>query len=320
MSGLVKPYLPSFTPKQAEQLDMKKTSWKNIRKFIKSLEKEKLLLSKDRQGNETTVMDIDFEDRTFKDFQPYRIPKREHNGPSSGTNGAASSGAANGTDVDPSFNQKLKRIDLYRPKDSLAPLFAPSNTSHRSVFTATDLNPIIARYVESETLISDKNKRAIHLNPFLGTLFDSSNSQADAATLSQGTINRDALTDRIFKQHCTPHHAILRNDETLESSNVKSKPGAAPKIQIMLETRSGNKTATRVWGLEAYFVREQPLADELRKSCASSTSVEPSRLGKGMEVMVQGPQTDAVIKALERRGVRRQWVEVNDKTKGKKKA
>ena len=37
-----------------------------------------------------------------------------------------------------------------------------------------------------------------------------------------------------------------------------------------------------------------------------------------MEVMIQGPQKDAVLKALERRGVDKRWVEVLDKTKGKK--
>jgi translation initiation factor 2D len=38
-----------------------------------------------------------------------------------------------------------------------------------------------------------------------------------------------------------------------------------------------------------------------------------------MEILVQGPQKDAVIKALEKRGVNKTWVEVLDKTKGKKK-
>jgi len=35
--------------------------------------------------------------------------------------------------------------------------------------------------------------------------------------------------------------------------------------------------------------------------------------------MVQGPQRDAVVKALEKRGVDKRWIEVVDKTKGKKK-
>lgn len=38
-----------------------------------------------------------------------------------------------------------------------------------------------------------------------------------------------------------------------------------------------------------------------------------------VEVMVQGPQGESVVKALERRGVVRAWVEVVDKTKKGKK-
>ena len=37
-----------------------------------------------------------------------------------------------------------------------------------------------------------------------------------------------------------------------------------------------------------------------------------------MAVMIQGPQKDAIIKALEKRGVNKNWVEFVDKTKGKK--
>jgi len=88
-----------------------------------------------------------------------------------------------------------------------------------------------------------------------------------------------------------------------------------------METRGGNKTATRVHGFEEYGIRAQPLADELRKSCAGSTSIEAWKAGgkDRMEVMVQGPQKEAVVKALEKRGVDKRWVEVVDKTKGKKK-
>jgi translation initiation factor 2D len=77
-----------------------------------------------------------------------------------------------------------------------------------------------------------------------------------------------------------------------------------------------------VHGLESYGIAPQPLADELRKTCAGSTSVErmqgSSPKNPVMEVMVQGPQKDAIMKELEKRGVLRGWVEVVDKTKKKK--
>lgn len=63
------------------------------------------------------------------------------------------------------------------------------------------------------------------------------------------------------------------------------------------------------------------LADELQKKCASSTSVAQANAAvKGvMEVFVQGDQRKVLETVLERRGVKKGWVEVVDKTKKGKK-
>ena len=142
----------------------------------------------------------------------------------------------------------------------------------------------------------------------------------DKEALTRGTIPRDVLVERVTVNCCAPYYAILRNDETRNA--VKPKAGQPPNIKITLETRTGNKTATKVSGLEPYFIHATNLADELQKACASSTSVG-QLVGSSpkipvMEIMVQGPQKDIVLKALEKRGVRKDWVEVIDKTKKKK--
>ena len=115
MVTLVLPFLPTFTAKQSEQMQMKKTSWKKSHKFIKTLGKEKLLLCKDRPNNEVDVWDIDFEDRAFTGFAPYRLPKKESKSSSERQN------EANGRDD--AVGQKLKVLLLYRPPDSLARVF-----------------------------------------------------------------------------------------------------------------------------------------------------------------------------------------------------
>lgn len=144
-------------------------------------------------------------------------------------------------------------------------------------------------------------------------------SAKDREVLAKREVARDALVERVIEA-CSPCWAILQGEQTME--DVKAKAGSAPDIQIVLETRSGNKTVTKVSGLEAYHINPQPLAEELQKSCASSTSVNQlvgsSPKSPVMEVMVQGPQTQAVIKALEKRGINRQWISITDKTKGKK--
>lgn len=314
------PYLPIYTPAQATSLNIKKTSWKNVKKFIKALEKQKLLKSKDRDGGECVVLDIDFDDEAFTSFKPYKLPKKETQGAESGGGGGGKAITASGSPSDDAIGQKLQKINLFRPKEALSPIFEASSASVKYLYLPTEVRSIIASYIESENLVSNKNKRLVNLDPILANAVFDGNSSLDREVIAKGSVPRDALIDRIL-QACSPFWAILRNDETRET--VKAKAGNVPKIQITMESRSGNKTATKLSGVEAFHINPQPLAEELQKACASSTSVGQlvgsSPKNPVQEIMVQGPQKDALVKALEKRGVSRQWIEILDKTKGKKK-
>ncbi|PVI08616.1 eukaryotic translation initiation factor SUI1 family protein [Periconia macrospinosa] len=314
MSLLVQPFLPTYTPARTASLQIKKTSWKNIRKFIKYLDKQQIIKSKDQNGNEMVILDIDFKDRHIEAFKPYRLPKKD----------APTSSAVNGKPAAPlagesAVGQQLKVLSLLRPKEKVAPILVATKSDPRGLYTPSELKQILTTYIEAENLVSPKNKRLININPQLADALLGS-SAADNAALASGSIARDALAERIVAAS-SPFHTILRNDAKVSES--KPKAGAPPKIHITMEKRSGSKTVTRVSGLEVYYIAPQPLADELKKTCAGSTSVDQlqgsSPKNPVMEVMVQGPQSDAIIKALEKRGVHRNWVEVVDKTKGKKK-
>ena len=317
MSNLVLPFLPIYTPAQAASLQIKKTSWKTAKKFIKSLEKEQLVKSKDRNGGETVILDVDFEDRAILDFVPYRLPKKD----TSAVDGHATSQQSSGENTgDGSIGQQLKLIAMLRPRDKIAPIFEHSGSSVKSLYLASELRPIITAYIESEELVSATNRRLINLNPVLANAVFDGQSSSDREVLGKGNVPRDVLIDRIL-QSCSSFWVILRGDETKE--DVKPKAGTPPKVQVTLETRAGNKTMTKISGVEPFHINPQSLADELQKTCASSTNVTQlvgsSPKSPVKEILVQGPQKDAVSKALERRGVNRQWVNILDKTKGKKK-
>lgn len=310
ISALVQPYLPAFTKQQIEGLVIKKTSWKNPKKFLKYLDKEKILLTKE-QKNEVTVLAVDFDDLQVRDFVPYRLPSKQSKGVSSGHAETVNN------DEDDSIGQELKVITLYRPRDSLAPLFKHAGVDAKSYYTVADIRLVINNYVTQEQLLAPHNRRLAKLDPIISNAVLSTDSAVDLEIMATGIIARDGLIDRVVHL-CNSFHSILRGNEGF-NPHGRPKSGAAPRIGIMLETRSGNKTATTVHGLEAFFISPQVLADELRKQCASSTSVEPYKSGKGMEIMVQGPQKDAVMKALDKRGIQKAWIDVQDKTKGKRK-
>lgn len=259
---------------------------------------------------------MDFEARAIIEFVPYKLPEKEPAGVDGGGGKASATGGGTG---EGSLGQPLKMNILYRPKEKLAPLFEPSNHSVKSFYSASELRPIVTTYIESENLISATNKRMINLNPILANAVFDGKSSIDREVLAKGSVPRDALIDRVI-QSCSPFWVLLRENET--GDDVKPKAGSPPKVQIVLETRSGNKTVTKVSGVENFYVNPQSLAEELQKTCASSTTthqlVGSSPKTPVKEILVQGPQKDAVSKALITRGINRQWIEIIDKTKGKK--
>jgi translation initiation factor 2D len=315
MSNLIQPFLPIFSSADAEALQIKKTSWKTMKKFLKTLDKKKppFCWTKD-QGGETNIFMIDFEHVEVDNFQRYSLPKKSKDTPQ----GSKSSGMAT-SDADPSVGQKLKIQVLYKAKEKHAALFSGADEA-RAYHSATHVKDAVAQYLERERLASATNKRLITLNPFLANSVIDGTKPTDRDAIARGTVPRDVLTERILSS-CSPYHIILRNTSGSDSS-AKPKAGNAPRVTIVLETRSGNKTVTKVSGLEAYFIPPQPLADELRKACAGSTSVDQlvgsSAKTPVMEVMVQGPQSQIILAALEKRGVDKRWIDLVDKTKKKK--
>ncbi|PYH48464.1 putative RNA binding protein Ligatin/Tma64 [Aspergillus saccharolyticus JOP 1030-1] len=328
VSNMITPYLPIYTPKQAQFYQIKKTSWKNVKKFIKYLDKQRLVKSKDRNGQETVILDVDFNDRRVEQFVPYRLMSK--NAIENAGNKPAASGAGTGSnktiasDGDPSVGQTLTVQTLYRPTGKLAPTIFPalSSTHPNNYYKYADVSSHLDQYLQSQSppLIDPHNKRIVNLNPFLANTIFTSPSSDDRSTLARGKTTRDALLKRLVDDHglMTAHYVILKPGQSLAS--VKPKAGAAPKATITLERRTGSKTVTKVSGLEVFGIIPSLLAEELQKKCASSTSVaQATGAAKGvMEVLIQGDQRRALEEALSRRGLRTQWIDVVDKTKKKK--
>lgn len=298
-STLVSNYIQPFFQSSHPSLQMKKTSWKKAAKFMKAMDKESILKVKD-QKTDMVVMNINWTSPLIQEFHPYKLTKKKKN-------------ATQEDHDEPTSSKSLKVIDLYKPKGKSEAIIETIGKSKNSYFTAGDIRHVILEYIQKEDLTDPKEKRKIKLDPILSqALFPSpSDSYIKAAT-------REDLIERLLNE-CSLHHVVLQPGEDISSRTPKR--GSPPKVQILLETRQGRKTVTRLTGLEAYFVEPSQLADELRNKCASSTSVNPvpgsTSKHPQMEVLVQGPQTKAVTESLESRGIAKKHINVVDKTKKK---
>ena len=313
---------------------IKKTSWKSVKKFIKQLDKEVLVKSKDRNGGETVILDIDFNDQRIQSFTPYRLSKPKPTATEIETASATSS------NTDTSLNQTLNLLTIYRASSKLVPELVPSKTTY---YTAQEVSSFIKTYITNNPSLTDptavSSKRFIKLDPFIANNILSSSNPSDTKALASGEIARDVLQKRILEDShlCIPHWILLRNPPSsftpsaadFEASgylasnpSLKPKPFPAPRVHLILEKRTGTKTVTKISGLESFHINPQTFGPELARKCAGSASVGQHMGGKPgmMEVVVQGDQRDTVTKEVGRRGLKEQWVEVTDKAgKGKKK-
>ncbi|KAJ5314163.1 uncharacterized protein N7443_001047 [Penicillium atrosanguineum] len=323
IANLITPYLPIYSAQEVQFYNIKKTSWKNVKKFIKHLDKLKLVKAKDRSGGETYVWDVDFDDQRIGRFVPYKLPSKA--ALESGTKPASDGKRPAATDSgDPAMGQTLIVQTLYRATGKLCPDILPSlpPSNPKNYYKYSDISSHLDKYLQSQDppIVSKDNRRIITLNPYLANTIFTSGSSEDQGTLKRGMVTRDGLLKRIMEDITLlqPHYAILKPGQTL--ADVKPKAGATPKAQITIEKRTGSKLITKVTNLEVFGIIPSLLAEELQKKCASSTSVtQANGAPKGvMEVLVQGDQRKAIDTALTRRGLKSQWVEVVDKTKKNK--
>ena len=324
ISNMIQPYLPIYHESQAQYYNIKKTTWKNPKKFIKHLDKERIVKSKDRNGNETIIFDVDFEDQRITHFTPYRLPKPKETADGGIGQTQASSKEAVGADT--SVNQTLTLQTLIRPSSKLVPYLLPSKTDY---YTPAQVTAFLKTYIENNPELTSQSSSArfVKLDPFLANnILGSNSSPADTKALAAGEIARDVLQKRVLDDHhlCVPYWVLLRNGQKWSSSSdsgllPKPKSGPAPKVAVVIEKRTGTKTVTKVGNVEVFGINPDLLATDLQKKCASSTSVGQLMGGKPgmMEVLVQGDQREVVEKEMGRRGVDRRWIEVVDKTKKK---
>ncbi len=330
ISHMVQPNLRVQNP----HYTIKKTSWKNVKKFIKHLDKQVLVKSKDRNGGETVILDIDFNDQRFTSFTPYRLPKPK---PIVTENGSSAPSASS---TEMSLNQTLQLLTLYRASSKLVPDLVPSKTTY---FTSHQISNFIKTYIANNSSLSDPSavtsKRFVRLDPFLANNILSSSNPSDTKPLAAGEIARDYLQRRILDDShlCIPHWILIRNPSPSFSSNapdfdpsdflsqnpsLKPKLFPPPRVHLILEKRTGTKTVTKISGLETFHINPNTFGPELARKCAGSASVGQHVGGKPgmMEVVVQGDQRETVLREVGKRGVKAEWVEVVDKSgKGKKK-
>lgn len=311
-SNFLANYILLNLPFDSPSIQMKKTSWKKASKFFKAMEKDGLVKVKDR-GDDVVIQQLTgAADNRVKEFVIFKVKKKVN--PSPATTGIQ------GT--------KLTSVDLWKPHSGAQRFLKEAAPGTMSQYYDNDMLKVaLVGYINHKKLVDKANKKNIVADDLLAAALNLPKEGALNPALR--SIGRDKLVSKL-QANCTAFHLIydpedpIIQDETASALLKSFKPAKGPVPVILIETerRGGNKVVTKVTNIEPFHIDPSTFAEELRKTCAGSTAVNPIKEGSDqVEVLVQGPQIKAVQDALTKRGVRPQWMEVKEKgTKnGKKK-
>ncbi|KAF8713244.1 Translation initiation factor SUI1, partial [Rhizoctonia solani] len=171
-------------------------------------------------------------------------------------------------------------------------------------YPLSSLRPLLTKYITAHNLQHPTNPKFVVLDEVLSR-----------ALLRKGEndkefVGRDELVDRLSGNM----KGMWRVGGT---GNFKKLP--LHPVNVQTKTRQGRKVVTLITGFEPFGIDPETLSEELRKRCASSTSVSPCvEKPKQLEVMVQGSQIKAVTTLLLELGLPKKWIKVSESSvKGK---
>ncbi|KAJ1562011.1 Eukaryotic translation initiation factor 2D [Cladochytrium tenue] len=277
-------------------MDVKRSSHRKLARFLKAMEKRGYVKLKERAGD-LVVVSVN---RAHPDVVAYQPPPAAKKVAAATVAGAATgSKAVEGTaSASTAAEQKkpiIKVVELYRLNGNVAMLADALPINNGAQVSAADFRAVMEEYFKSNNLLDQDNPRLVRLDAVLAhTVLKKEERDVDFLT-------RDAITSRILER-MSPFYEI-----TLPGQDPAIRKGHLKPISVLVESRMGRKTVTRVFGIEPFGIDAEDLASVLRAKCAAINSITAGKAQGGMvthEVMVQGTKAVEVCECLaERYGI-----------------
>eukprot|EP01027_Heterolobosea_sp_BB2_P016937 GEZU01024038.1.p1 GENE.GEZU01024038.1~~GEZU01024038.1.p1 ORF type:complete len:331 (-),score=124.78 GEZU01024038.1:99-1091(-) len=299
---------------EGTHLDVKKSSYKKINKFIQEMNKKKLIKTKEVKGV-LQVLSINREHPEYKAFTP--IPRKKK----AAVENASTASKSSAGKSEEAKAGKTKVVDLYKPPVSIQPIIRnsglpeglgggePFASTTEKYYQRKELIEHLNSYIKKNDLLREEGEY-VKLDQVLGdALFKNANTDL----VSRLDLNNAFLNKMV------QYHAIVRpNQEPV------LKKGAVKKIQIQIEQRMGRKMVTLFRNLEDWLIDPEQFSKDLQKRLGVGVSVSDMVVGKNAqpakEVLCQGnvaPQAGEVL--VKEYHVPKIYIEVYDKAAEKRK-
>ncbi|XP_038069170.1 eukaryotic translation initiation factor 2D-like [Patiria miniata] len=267
-SNFFRSYVVACCP-EGQTLDMKKTSYKKLSKFLQKLHSEGLLEVKEEKKG------VDFITAVHKDHPELR----SFVVPASNDGSSASSGS-----IGASATQSQLEVRLMNGVSAdMLPILKLSGYGKGDWLTHEALREAVTNYIKHHDLADKENPRMVNLD---GPLHDA------LINRSEGYVEKlrwDQLFSRCNGKMTSGHEVILPGQRSSGQGNTRK--GKLQPIQIKIERKSGNKNVTVIHNLEPYGIEPKDFAHRLQVGVAASSTIHqmPGQ-GSGSQVIIQGKQ------------------------------
>ncbi|KAF8491966.1 hypothetical protein JB92DRAFT_2752438 [Gautieria morchelliformis] len=297
-STYILPSRPLSSQAISTPVDIKHSNYKNLTAFLRTIEKDGFLRLKDFKGD-LNILGVNASHPEIQAHVSYQ------------TVGDKEKREETKTKREKSDRGKVKEIivrELWKPHAQSVQFFEAIGKNPKDLYSLIDLRTIINEYAASHSLANAREQQYIHPDELLLSVLVAPKSGETVPY-----IKRDEAVKRLYERMQNWHEVAIDGEDPV------IRKGQLNPVSVMVKVRQGRKASTLVTGCETFFVSPEFMGDELKRICATSTSVSPVP-GKGnmMEVLVQGKQIKAVTEFLIEQGVPKRWIVAADHSEKKK--
>uniref|UniRef100_A0A8C3YFT4 Eukaryotic translation initiation factor 2D n=1 Tax=Catagonus wagneri TaxID=51154 RepID=A0A8C3YFT4_9CETA len=250
---------------EGRQLDVKKSSYKKLSKFLQHMQQEQVIQVKELSQGVESIVAVDWKHPRITSFV---IPE-----PS-----PTSQAVQEGSREQPYHPPDIK--SLYCVPASMTLLFQESGHKKGSILDGGEVRTIVISYAKKHDLVDADNNNLVKLDPILCDCILEKNEQHTVMKLPW-----DSLLSRCLEKLQPAYQVTFPGQEPVV------KKGKICPVDITLAQRASNKKVTVVRNLEAYGLDPYSVAALLQQRCQASTTVTPAPGAKdSLQVQIQGNQ------------------------------
>ncbi|KAJ8016133.1 hypothetical protein DPEC_G00004020 [Dallia pectoralis] len=259
-----------------EQLDIKKSSYKKLSKFLQSMQQQhRLVKVKELSKGVESIVEVDWKNPELRSFCT-----PEHSGIEEATVDVGGDGER------PYHPPEI--TSLYCVSSRLEPLFHDANKRKGTVLQPAEVRTIITDYVKRNELVDETNKNYVIINPILCDCLLEKSEYQDVEALKWDDLFSRTL-DKM--QHC--HQLVFPGMPPVV------RKGHLEPIDISVVSRGSNKKVTIIKNLEVYGLNPAAVSVALQHRVQASSALNPVPGSKDrVSVQIQGNQVQQVGKLL----------------------